>query len=388
MRVVTILIALFAVSVGEGKGSDLLVSIDGSLVESPSDWMLKRAELRERVESRLYGRLPPKPSSRDVDVLPLSSRFIMDGKAIETLSVMVIRKGDRSIAVRFGFVRPVADEPVPLIIKNDRWVFDLSAMPPGRKRDQYAGEKRDEEFLKIRKLAIERGFAICKFVREDLALDASNSGETGVLSLYPEYDWGAIGAWAWGYQPLLDHLLATGHFDEDLIIATGHSRGGKTALAAAIFDERIDIAAPSASGSGGTGSWFHFTEGGRRQTPELIHKNHTYWFSKSFASVVENPGFDGSALHALVAPRGLINTQGIDDGLANPRGTRMMFEDSKPVFELLGARTLPATHWRPGGHGHLLDDWKSLFDYAEAYSAKNPTPSHFNNWPESSLANP
>ncbi len=382
MRVFWFLAVAFPTLFLQGAGSDLLVMEAGSRVDSEAQWTHRKAELKNLAVTRLYGRMPSKPNADEVRVLRLSSRLILEGKARETLSVMLIRRGENSVALRFGVVRPVADNPVPLIVKNDRWVFDLSAMPPGRKRDQYANEDRDKEFVKIRERAVERGFAICKFVREDLALDASESRETGVLALYPEFDWGAIAAWAWGYQPLLDHLLASGHFDEDLVVATGHSRGGKAALAAAIFDERIDIAAPSASGSGGTGSWLHFTEGGRRQTPQLIYKNHTFWFGKSFGRFTEDPGFDGSALHALVAPRGLINTHGADDDLANPRGTRMMFEASTPVFKLLGAQTLPATHWRAGGHGHLLEDWVAIFDYADAYRAGRSLPRRFNNWPD------
>ena len=41
--------------------------------------------------------------------------------------------------------------------------------------------------------------------------------------------------------------------DTDKIIATGHSRGGKVALCAAIYDERIALGAPNGSGCGGAG---------------------------------------------------------------------------------------------------------------------------------------
>ncbi len=380
----TILATISGILLAPVWGVDLFVREDGLAVENQTDWEQRREELKEIVVERFYGRLPPKPTSQDVRIETLSSREIMDGRAHESLSVMIIRRGNQSMTVRFGVVRPMSDEPVPLVIKNDRWIFDLSAMPLGRKRDQYANEKRPEEFLKIRELTIERGYAICKFVREDLAIDGTSSHESGILAMYPEYSWGAIAAWAWGYQPLLDYLLSTGHFREHQVIATGHSRGGKAALAAAILDKRIAIAAPSASGSGGTGSWFHFTPGGRQQTPQEIFKNHGFWFGKNFQLFVEQPGFDGYVLHALVAPRGLINTQGIDDGLANPMGTRLMFETSQPVFELLESRTMPATHWRPGGHGHLLADWRAIFNYADAYANGEALPDGFNQWPPSS----
>lgn len=360
---------------------DLLVLTDGTPIRTAEQWQKKRSELLDLVTERFYGSMPPKPQPDEIDVRHVSTQLILDGTAEEILSIMILKRGDRQTTVRFGVVRPLADEPSPIIIKNDRWVFDLSAMPPGRKHDQYASEERDKEFHKVREEAVRRGFAICKFVREDVALDASNSRKTGILNLYPEYDWGAVTAWAWFYQPLIDYLLSTGYFDEDRIIATGHSRGGKTALAATIFDHRIAITAPSASGSGGTGSWFHFTQGGREQTATVIQNNHNFWFGRSFESYLPDPGFDGQTLLALVAPRGLINTQGADDPLANPLGTKKMFEGSSPVFELLDAQLPPSTHWRAGGHGHLLEDWIAVMDYADAYFDKTALPHRFNNWP-------
>ena len=359
------------------------------LPESGETWVKERADLLERVTGGLYGNMPPQPPAEDVAVRLLSDRLVNQGKWRETLGVLIVERDGKQVPVRFGIIRPVGEEVVPVIIKNDRWLFDLSAMPQGSKRDQYASQNRVEEFEKVREVALGRGYAICKFVREDLARDDRQSGRaSGVLSLYPEHDWGAIAAWAWGYQPMIDYLIAAAQIDHERIIATGHSRGGKAALAAAIYDERIAIAAPSASGSGGTGSWRHFTPGGARQTASHLARNHEHWFAKGLVDEAKNPTFDGQDLQALVAPRGLINTQGVDDKLANPLGTRLMFERSKPIFKAFGAPLPPATHWRPGGHGHLLEDWVAVLDYADAYFDKARLPERFDNWPTSSLRDP
>jgi hypothetical protein len=202
--------------------------------------------------------------------------------------------------------------------------------------------------------------------------------------MYPDYDWGALAAWAWGYQPIINYLIDNHAIDPARIIATGHSRGGKTALAAAIYDERISISAPSASGSGGTGSWQFFTPGGSRQTPAHFVKKRGSWFSSRLKELAKTdaPPIDGHTLRALVAPRGIINTQGISDSLSNPRGTRMMFDASEPVFELLGAGCRTATHWRPGVHGQTVEDWKAILDYADAFFGKKPLPKRMNNWPQ------
>ncbi len=361
---------------------DLLRDAKGRTITESSEWPELRAKHFETAIKFVYGTMPLRPER--VTSKMLSRREIMEGMAVEDLLILNIHRGDQTVPIRVGVIRPNSTELCPVIIKNDRWLFDLSSMPPGRKRDQYASEKRDETFVEVVKLAISRGYAICKFVREDFAEDANHSRETGVLAMYPQYDWGAIAAWAWGYSPVIDYLLDSQNIDANRIIATGHSRGGKTALAAAVFDQRIAVAAPSASGSGGTGSMQHFSKGGRQQTSEEISANHGFWFSPRLAELESSQALpiDGHVLHSLVAPRGLINTQGLDDPLANPRGTRIMFQHSASVFQLLGAKTPPATHWRSGGHGQTLEDWQAILEYAEAYFREQPLPPRFNNWPQ------
>lgn len=361
---------------------DLLMTGDGRKITRPEQWTIHRRRLLSIAKEYVYGTIPPKPEH--ISVKTLSTRSVLGGDATESLFVLNIHRDSQTVPVRVGVIRPATGRPCPVFVKNDRWLFDLSAMPSGRKRQQYEEQKREQTLQEVRKLLIAHGYGVCKFVREDLAVDAPSCRQSGVLAMYPEYDWGAIAAWAWGYQPVIDHLLAAYNIDAKRIIATGHSRGGKTALAAAIVDDRIAIAAPSASGSGGTGSMQHFTPGGRQQTPQLLATNHSFWFSPHLDNLDPRQSLpiDGHTLLALVAPRGVINTHGADDPLANPLGTRMMFEASAPVFQMLGASTAAATHWRSGGHGHTVEDWKAMLDYAEAYFAKRELPRRFNNWPK------
>ena len=81
---------------------------------------------------------------------------------------------------------------------------------------------------------------------------------SGIFPLYPEYDWGTIAAWAWTHSLVANVLDQLELIDMKKIVATGHSRGGKTALCAGVYDERIAITAPNSSGTGGTGSLRYF----------------------------------------------------------------------------------------------------------------------------------
>ena len=64
----------------------------------------------------------------------------------------------------------------------------------------------------------------------------------------------ALAVWGWGHGVVLNALDQLGLVDMDKVVATGHSRGGKAALCAGLYDDRVAITAPNSSGTGGTGS--------------------------------------------------------------------------------------------------------------------------------------
>jgi len=355
------------------------------LPELPSTaeaWNKQRDRLKESLAHYQYGRLPPKPESSAVTAL--HSQKILGGSAVQQRFRLILKRNGESAAVDFGVVRPVGPGRRPVVIKNDRYLFSTDEIEDPRKRKQYAEQERDEVDRWVFAEAVSRGWAVVKFNREHVARDRKDSHSTGVFKLYPEYDWATIAAWAWFYQPLIDHLLEQEWVDADRIAVTGHSRGGKTALCAGIYDERIALTVPSASGSGGAGSWRIFTPGGPTQTVGVMARNHNYWFTRrlyEFVDQAERLPFDSHTAKALIAPRGLLNTQGADDPLANPVGTRATFEAAQEIFELLGVPENQGVHWRPGGHGQLKEDWLALFDFGDRLFFGLPAERRFDHWP-------
>ena len=110
-------------------------------------------------------------------------------------------------------------------------------------------------------IVLRRGYAIAEFGQEQLASD-SMAALTGPLAkAYPGYGWGAIAMWAYMQSRLIDYLALTDYADMSRIVATGHSRGGKVALCASIYDERVALAAINGSGCGGAGCFRYL--GGR-----------------------------------------------------------------------------------------------------------------------------
>ena len=359
------------------------------LVPLPADtraeWLANRERLKAMLAYYQYGRMPPKPRAFEI----VGRSVENDGPGIYESFALKLTRNGKSASVRVGVFRPKRLGRLPVIIKNDRYRFDLAEIADPRKRKQYTDGGRGDVDQWVNRQALERGYAIVKFNREDVAIDKPDNRGQGVFPLYPEYDWGNIAAWAWFYQPLIDHLSTQDWVNPEQIAVTGHSRGGKTALCAGIYDERIAVTAPSASGSGGAGSWRVFTPGGAHQDVKVMTDQQPHWFTprlRGFIGMDDRLPVGSHTAKALIAPRALFNTQGADDTLSNPIGTRRSFDAAQEVFELLGVPQNQAIHWRPGGHGQTEVDWAALLDFCDRVFFGKTSDRQFNNWPVSSEA--
>jgi hypothetical protein len=205
----------------------------------------------------------------------------------------------------------------------------------------------------------------------------------GVYALYPEYDAGALAIWAWGHSVVLDALDQLGLVDMDKVVATGHSRGGKAALCAGIYDERIAITAPNSSGTGGTGSLRYFEEGQRPQTIGHHIGRNEHWFHPhffEFAGKEERLPFDAHFAKALIAPRALINCHARQDYWANPFGTELTHRAALAVFAWLGTENHIGLHWRNGTHAQNQEDWSALLDFTDKIFFCKKTERRFDAW--------
>jgi len=338
------------------------------------DWAHHRESLRDLVVHHQYGTAPGRPAAAELSVAITHREDLYEGAAERIDLRIEVALG---LPVRAVLVRPRKTKGLlPTIIKNAAFLLDYSAVKGPGKRAKYEKQKRLETEEKAFREAIARGFQVVKFLREDAAGDRQPRTDGGIFGHYgDEYTWGVIRAWAWTGSVVADATIRDWRADPKRLIATGHSRGGKTALCQGILDERIAVTAPSASGSGGTGSWRIFTPGGTRQTPAEIRKVHPRWFADAMEEFVTPEGlekmpFDGHTLKALVAPRGLINTQGLDDRFANPVGTSATFDAAQTIYAGLEAGKNQCLVWRRGGHEQAYTDWMVLLDFAEEVFAR------------------
>lgn len=360
---------------------DPFLKPDGTRVAAPAEWPAQRDYLKAMLAHYLYGHMPQDNGDTTGEII--FSRPVYNGRALaETVRLRCGRGG--AITFDAELIRPVKEGRVPVFTWNQF---------KGRH-----GSPAEEELVCV------RGYAIMEFEKEQLAADSGDAINGPLANAYPECDWGAIAMWAWGQSRLIDYLLTTDWADPDKLVATGHSRGGKVALCAAIYDERFAVCAPNGSGCGGAGC-FRFLgnrlgEGiGVCETAGSINDMLGYWWTDAFGEfgarqtthtrsnfpigdpmkMLANYSMEGLGknrdedrlpfdLHfakALIAPRALITTDGLADAWANTFGTQVTWRAAQEVFDFLGVPERNALHYREGKHEFQAGDWIAIANFCD-----------------------
>ncbi len=324
------------------KLPDPFLMNNGKRVKSKADWIKRRREIKAMMLYYQYGHMPPAP--KNVTAKVFSSESVYDGTATKKHLLLSMGPG-RKIKVNVGIIIPKGKGPFPVILKNDSGIFKVPVA---------------EEIVK-------RGYIVADYNRTDL--DPDRKATVGpAQTAYTDYDWATLAVWAWGGMRVIDYLLTLDVVDKKRIAFTGHSRGGKTALLAGAFDERIALVAPNGSGCGGAGCYRY--EGENAESLEQITnpRRFSYWFHprfREFADKETKLPFDQHFLKALVAPRALISVDALGDLWANPYGAQQSHRGAKPVFDFLGAGDKLGIYYRKGGHSQSKDDWRTLVDFAD-----------------------
>jgi hypothetical protein len=385
---------------------DPLVMLDGRKVEDRQMWEReRRPELKRLFQHYMYGYMPGRPKKIEAVVEREDGQYF-GGKATKRevmlkvgpegtrpIYVLLVLPNKRTkpapVFVGIAFVGNYAVVNDPTIPVAEGWMY------PNRKgvvknRATEAGRGSMVDTWNIER-TIDRGYGVALFYNGDVEPDDKSSTE-GVRhrilrkgkSAHDPLDWGAVAAWAWGSQRVVDYLANDRDVDRKRIAVVGHSRNGKAALLAGAFDERISLVIPLQAGCGGTAP----SRGTVGESVRQINTSFPHWFNANFKAFNDGPDllpFDQHALVALCAPRPVLFANAEQDTWANPAGQFEVLKAADPVYRLLGVEgisteamppmnTLVTSRLgyfiRPGEHAMQRVDWDAFLDYADAQWGK------------------
>ena len=331
-----------------GQLPDPFTFNDGTKLRTKEDWARRRKEIWEPTIELQYGTLPPKPEFLEVEPLYYGGRGKINSYRIIT--------GTKAKPVYFTMMVMLPEEEGlwPAVVSGDLcfpYAFDIGY---------------DKAFT-------DNNVALVVFNRCELAHDINTDPQPRkgrLYETYPEYDFGALAAWAWGYSRCVDALEQLDIVDMRCIAFTGHSRGGKTAALAGAVDERAVIVNPNATCAGACGCYrLHvkgITEDGDELPSETLDgmtRSFPFWLGPKMAEYrhrEEELPFDAHFLKALIAPRVLFVSEAASDMWSNPVGSWVTTMAAKEVYKFLDAEENILWYFRKGYHYQKVEDCLQL----------------------------
>ena len=352
---------------------NLFTKENGEKITTAEEWNSNRDYYKAMLKHYMYGDMPDETQGFDVTGEVIYSEEVFARKAThEFVKITFSPKGSNPSDNRLSFVAEITR---PNNAEKCR-VITYIAFPNAR---HYSVEEE---------AVVKRGYAIALFNYEQLAPDKIVEGVLPIQKMLGEdLELKTIALWAFCNMRLIDYLETTTYAEKDSYIVTGHSRNGKAALCAGIFDDRIKIVVPNNSGCGGCGC-FRFLGGqeltqnaGLTESLQVITKSFPYWFSKNMNQFYDAAGKKYSAeeslnnklpfdLHlnkALIAPRALLSLEAYGDEWANPYGSKLTHDAASEVFTLLGVPGNIDIQFREGVHEFNKQDWFRLLDFCDSH---------------------
>ena len=363
--------------------------LDGRIATTPAQWRERRSELRTLFQHYMYGEMPgPVEVTKTIE---FQDPNFLGGSATLEQSRMSGELGGREFSFAVLLAVPNLRAPVPVFaslnFQGNHTILDHPAIPipthwvnqtqvseGNRPCEQGRGAERQNWDVEK---TLREGFAFATICASDIEPDSPGVAG-GIREVRPDLDWGAVAAWSWGLQRLVDLLVVDPRIDPKRIAAVGHSRNGKAAALASAFDERIELAIPLQAGCGGTAP-SRCTSG---ETIAEINQAFPHWFNerfKQFNGCPERLPFDQGSLISLIAPRRVLFANAADDAWANPAGQLEVLRDAASAYRLLGVPCedpaelpfgqIPGGHlgffMRAGGHSMTPQDWAAFRTFAK-----------------------
>ncbi|MBQ3342213.1 MAG: acetylxylan esterase [Kiritimatiellae bacterium] len=382
--------ALQAVAAEPRDVPELMTTFAGEKVSTVEQWEKVRApELLAEFTKEEYGSRPVEcpPALAFQTVSP--DVVMMDRRAIrKRIRVMYAGPyGGGSFVLTAFIPRQSAPAPAFILICN---------RDPAENIDPERKVKSD--FWPAEEI-VARGYAAIAFSNREVAPDCNVGNARGVFAAFEDLEayrppdrWGTLSAWAWGASRVMDWIETEPLLDASHVAVVGHSRGGKTALVAGVYDRRFAMACSNDSGC--SGAKLNHVDLPESEHVRQIAVSFPYWFCRNYLAHINAETewrVDQHEFIALMAPRLVCIASATEDKWAGPEGEYLSGVLASPAWELYGKRGLvsdgfpaPETplqegcisyHLRTGKHNLTPYDWSCYMDFADRHGWRgNPAP--------------
>jgi cephalosporin-C deacetylase-like acetyl esterase len=342
---------------------ELLRFENGRTITASNQWPERAKEIRKILDEYTLGHWPPPPAKIAIKYLETGS---------EENDLYIKKHVLLSFAPSIRAVKYAQDNHLDncafLVANLNVDIF----VPKGKKGPFPAiieySTSLEEYFSSQDKERLSRGYIVCRFNEKDADL---------ISTVYVDYDCTQLEWWAYATSRCVDFLYTLDNVDKSKIVAASHSRGAKTALLAAVMDERISAIIDSHPGTGG-GSFNLWRYSGNKfggETLEISSRLFPYWNNPKMRFFIGRENkipFDSHFLLALMAPRPCLMGTGQLDKVGEVWGDQQCYQAVKKVYQLLGKEQNLGFYASPGGHEVTAKMNNDYLDWLDMQLGRKP----------------
>jgi hypothetical protein len=350
-----------------------------------------RAEALEMLENTLYGPWPEGLPVVISDWRIVNPDYLEGRGTLEELDITIGRgEGARTFQLVAAF--PAAAMSNPLVL-SQTFSSNCATFPgetvtsedgdPCTARDygavvSFIVETLFGEYIAEAPVGLyfDEGFVYASFHAGDFIPDSAQRAPAALAGLGADVNpTSTLMAWAFAFSAAMDVLENDPRVDTRHTSIMGHSRHGKAALLAAVWDQRVEAVIAHQSGFAGAS----LSRSGTGERLDRMAKSYPHWLSPEAQGYARNPStlpYDQHMLLALVAPRRLFLGNARRDVWSDPNSSFRAAQAASAMWTAMGVpgisgedmRTFDPTDgivwWlRPGGHSIVDDDVLAFLEF-------------------------
>lgn len=315
---------------------NLFIKEDGTQINTIEEWEIQRKKIKALVSEHIYGEMPAFPTNVKASII--DEEIVYNGKGISTSQIVWADGINDDFHMALTIVRPNRDGRFPVIIcigYND---------------------------FTIKKQLVSDGRYIFAIINRNLA--APNSVDS-TEEYFAKYKYPAVILWGMCAVTCVEYLKGFDFVDMDKLAVTGHSRDGKAALFAGMYDERIKVVLPAGSGCGGCSS-YKLAEEGAEKIDQLMESWPT-WLNRlgRYVHNYDALPIDMHFVRSLIAPRAILNTDADTWPWEGVKGSYINKTASQKAFDLYGVPNYNAMTLHHGQHEYNDIDFGYAIEFCD-----------------------